>query len=104
MAQEYDKFEDSYYSPYQTDDKKYECRTGPFEGFFVGSVEFCKFNKFDKDDRKDITDNQTGTQGHLVHKLHQEQRERQVLLAHTDVLYYSTKCYKFIFSKQLCLF
>ena len=24
------------------DDKKYECRTGPFEGFFVISVEFCK--------------------------------------------------------------
>ena len=31
---------------------KYECRTGPFEGFFVSSVEFCKF-KFD--DRKDHT-------------------------------------------------
>ena len=28
---------------------KYECRTGPFEGFFVSSVEFCKFNKFDND-------------------------------------------------------
>jgi hypothetical protein len=61
MAQEYDKYGDSYYSTYQTEDKKYECRTGPFEGFFVGSVEFCKFNKFDKDnDRKD---NSTGTQG-----------------------------------------
>ena len=42
MAQEYDKYEDSYYSTYQTDDKKYECRTGPLEGFFVSSVEFCK--------------------------------------------------------------
>ena len=43
------------YSKYPTDDKKYECRTGPFEGFFVSSVEFCKFNKFDKkDDRKDL--------------------------------------------------
>ncbi len=64
MAQEYDKQGDSSYSTYQTDDKKYECQTGPFEGFFVGSVEFCKFNKFDKDDRKDIRDNnQTGTQG-----------------------------------------
>ena len=61
MAQEYDKYGDSYYSQYPTDDKKYECRTGPFEGFFVGSVEFCKFNKFDKDDRKD--NNRTGTQG-----------------------------------------
>ena len=30
----------------------YECRTGPFEGFFVSSVEFCdaKHKKFD--DRK----------------------------------------------------
>ena len=41
MAQEYDKYGDSSYSQYPTDDKKYECRTGPFEGFFVSSVEFC---------------------------------------------------------------
>ena len=61
MAQEYDKYGDSSYSQYPTDDKKYECRTGPFEGFFVSSVEFCKHVKFDKDnDRKD---NRTGTQG-----------------------------------------
>ena len=59
MAQEY--YDDSY-STYQTDDKKYECRTGPLEGFFVSSVEFCKNVKFDKD-RKDIRDNRTGTQG-----------------------------------------
>jgi hypothetical protein len=66
MAQEYDKYIDSYYSQYPTDDKKYECRTGPFEGFFVSSVEFCKHIKFDdKDDnRKDISrDNKIGTQG-----------------------------------------
>ena len=55
------------YSEYPTEEYKYECRTGPFEGFFVSSVEFCKF-KFDdnKDkDRKDdrVRDNQTGTQG-----------------------------------------
>src|SRR5215212_11070660 len=60
-AQEYDKYRDSSYSQYPTDDNKYQCRTGPFEGFFVSSVEFCKHVKFDKDnDRKD---NQTGTQG-----------------------------------------
>ena len=61
MAQEYGNS----YSQYPTDDKKYECRTGSFEGFFVSSVEFCKFNKFDKkDDRKDVSrDNKTGTQG-----------------------------------------
>ena len=47
------------YSQYPTEDNKYECRTGPFEGFFISSVEFCKF-KFDDKDRKD---NQTGTQG-----------------------------------------
>jgi hypothetical protein len=64
MAQEYDKYGDSYFSTYQTDDKKYECQTGPFEGFFVGSVEFCKNVKFDDKDRKDHTrDNRTGTQG-----------------------------------------
>ena len=59
-AQEYDKYGDSYYSQIPTDDKKYECRTGPFEGFFVSSVEFCKHIKFDDKDRKD---NRTGTQG-----------------------------------------
>jgi hypothetical protein len=62
LAQEYDKYGDSYYSTYQTDDKKYECRTGPFEGFFVSSVEFCKHIKFD-DKRKDFRDNKTGIQG-----------------------------------------
>ena len=63
MAQGYDIYRDNgYYSQYPTDDKKYECRTGPFEGFFVGSVEFCKNVKFDKDnDRKD--NNRTATQG-----------------------------------------
>ncbi len=58
-AQEYDKYGESY-STYPTDDKKYECRTGPFEGFFVSSVEFCKFKFIDKVDNKD---NSTGTQG-----------------------------------------
>ena len=62
FAQEYDKYGDSSHSTYPTDDKKYECQTGPFEGFFVSSVEFCKHIKFD--DRKDHRkDNRTGTQG-----------------------------------------
>src|SRR5688500_10970030 len=46
----YDSSQSSYgdtYSEYKTKDKKYECRTGPFEGFFVSSVEFC-----DKDSDK----------------------------------------------------
>ena len=53
----YDSYSDSSssygdaYSKYPTDDKTYECQTGPFEGFFVSSVEFCKHFKFD--DRKD---------------------------------------------------
>jgi hypothetical protein len=67
MAQEYDNYVDNKYSQYPTEVNKYECRTGPFEGFFVSSVEFCKFNKFDNDkDRKDNNrdrDNKTGTQG-----------------------------------------
>ena len=45
----------SSYSQYPTEENKYECRTGPFEGFFVSSVEFCKF-KFDDKDRKDNRD------------------------------------------------
>ena len=63
MAQEYDKYGDSSYSQYPTDDKKYECRTGPFEGFFVSSVEFCKHVKFDDNKRDQRDNNQTGTQG-----------------------------------------
>ena len=65
MAQGYDAGygDSSSYSKYPTDDNKYECRTGPLEGFFVSSLEFCKF-KFDKDDRKDNNrDNRTGIQG-----------------------------------------
>jgi len=62
MAQGYNDnyYGDSYYSQYPTDDKKYECRTGPFEGFFVSSVEFCKHAKFD--DKKD-RDAKVGPQG-----------------------------------------
>ena len=41
-----------YYSKYPTDDKRYECRTGPFEGFFVSSVEFCNLKHNKLDDRK----------------------------------------------------
>jgi hypothetical protein len=54
------------YSEYKTKDKKYECRTGPFEGFFTSSVEFCFDKKFDdkKRDHKDNRDdNKTGPQG-----------------------------------------
>jgi hypothetical protein len=66
-AQEYgayddDDYNDDMYSTYPTEVNKYECRTGPLEGFFVSSVEFCKHVKFDdKDDRKD--NNVTGIQG-----------------------------------------
>ena len=53
-AQEYGSYDyddDDTYSQYPTEVNKYECRTGPFEGFFVSSVEFCKHVKFDdKDD------------------------------------------------------
>ena len=63
MAQEYDKYGDSSYSQYPTDDKKYECRTGPFEGFFVSSVEFCKHVKFEDKRDHNRDNNQTGTQG-----------------------------------------
>src|ERR1044072_277050 len=63
-AQEYGTIDaNDMYSQYPTDDNKYQCRTGPFEGFFVSSVEFCKHVKFDDKDRKDIRDNRTGTQG-----------------------------------------
>jgi hypothetical protein len=64
MAQEYNN-DNSYgynsYSQYPTDDKKYECRTGSAEGFFVNSVEFCDVKHKFKD--RDRDDNRTGTQG-----------------------------------------
>jgi len=69
MAQGYDNYygdNNSYYSEYPTDDNKYECRTGPFEGFFVSSVEFCDAKKFDdnkKRDHLDNRDNRTGPVG-----------------------------------------
>ena len=52
-------------SKYPTNINKYECQKGPFEGFFVSSVEFCKHVKLDdKNDRKDSRDNNlTATQG-----------------------------------------
>jgi len=59
----YDNYGETNYSTYPTDDKKYECRTGPFEGFFVSSVEFCKHIKFDDNkDGKKRDNNRTGTQ------------------------------------------
>jgi hypothetical protein len=62
MAQGYDNYlSDSSYSQYPTGDKKYECRTGPFEGFFVSSVEFCKSN-FD-DSKRDVKIGPQGPQG-----------------------------------------
>ena len=51
------------YSKYPTDDKKYECRTGPFEGFFVSSVEFCKHIKLDDKKDKDGKVGPPGPQG-----------------------------------------
>ena len=57
MAQEYDAImmiDNDIIANIQLMINKYECRTGPFEGFFVSSVEFCKHVKFDdnKDDRQ----------------------------------------------------
>ena len=79
---------DNSYSQYPTEEKKYECRTGPFEGFFVSSVEFCKF-KFDKDDRKD--NNRTGTQSRSSLQRRnsqgrQEKMEPMELMEPTDLM------------------
>ena len=65
MAQKYDNnyyddnssYYSSYYSKYPTEDKKYKCRTGSLEGFFVSSVEMCMFNKFNEDNKDDNKDN-----------------------------------------------
>ena len=75
MAQEYNKYGDSSYSTYPTDDKKYECRTGPFEGFFVGSVEFCKHVKFDNDRKKKIEQELKVQQVQQVLQVHKVKEE-----------------------------
>ena len=67
MAQGYDNYYGDSYSQYPTDDKKYECRTGPFEGFFVSSVEFCKHVTFD--DKKDHRDTKVGPPGQVPQAL-----------------------------------
>jgi hypothetical protein len=48
-------YDDLSYEKEQNTDKKYECRTGPFEGFFVSSPEFCnvKVNHADKNNNND---------------------------------------------------
>ena len=90
MAQGYDIYrENSYYSQYPTDDKKYECRTGPFEGFFVSSVEFCKFINLIKMIEKTLRTIEREVKDHLVHKVHKEFKALQVLqeqLAHQVLL------------------
>jgi len=71
---------DNSYSSYPTNDKKYECRTGPFEGFFVSSVEFSKHIKFDnKNDRNNKVGPQgpAGLQGPQGQKVTLEQQEQQ---------------------------
>jgi hypothetical protein len=64
-AQEYGSYDDNdyddMYNKYPTEVNKYECGTGPAEGFFVSSVEFCKHLKFD--DRKNRDNNITGAEG-----------------------------------------
>ena len=50
-GQEYDDGYNSY-NKYPTKDYKYECQKGPFEGFFVGSVEFCDAKSFDDNKKK----------------------------------------------------
>ena len=68
MALGYNNYGDSSYSQYPTDDKKYECQTGPFEGFFVSSVEFCKHVKFDDKKDRDTKIGPPGPQGPRSYK------------------------------------
>jgi hypothetical protein len=99
MAQEYDKYGDSSYSRYQTDDKKYECQTGPFEGFFVSSVEFCKNVKFG--DNNDVGDgNGVGVEFCILESLegcfqqHVEESKLEIIkLAFEDGVEFSTYVY-----------
>ena len=98
MAQSYDNNNNNYnnyygdndmYSKYPTKENKYECRTGPFQGFFVSSVEFCKFNKFDndKDDIEKIVIIEIITeQGHKVHLAHKAQLVHKGLKVYQELM------------------
>jgi hypothetical protein len=58
----YNNYDDSIYSSYPTKINKYECQKGPFEGFFVSSVEFCKRALINNGNGTGIT-GPTGPQG-----------------------------------------
>src|SRR5688500_19718682 len=59
----YNYDDNNYFSKYPTEINKYECQKGPFEGFFVSSVEFCKHIQIDDNDRKADSDNKTDDKG-----------------------------------------
>ena len=90
-AQEYGAYVDDYddndtYSKHPTEENKYECRTGPFEGFFVSSVEFCKHIKFD-DNKRDNRDKieiiiEQELKVRPVPKAHKVQQVQSVLMEH----------------------
>ena len=86
MAQWYDNYGDSSrYSKYPTEDNKYECRTGPLEGFFVSSVEFCNLNSMIEKITIEIIEQEH--KAHLVHKEFRVYKVQLVLMvykAHLD--------------------
>ena len=62
----YDDYSDSSYSEYPSKDNKVQCKKGPFQGFFVSSVEWCDAKKFDDDkfdDKKIIKQGPKGDKG-----------------------------------------
>ena len=100
-AQEYGagSYDDDTYSKYPTKVNKYECRTGPFEGFFVSSVEFCKNVKLG--DNNDVGDgNGVGVQFCILESLegcfqqHVEESKLEIIkLAFEDGVEFSTEVY-----------
>ena len=74
-------YEDSY-SSYPTEDRPYECQTGPLEGFFTSSVEFCKNVNFEYKDKKIleiiIKQERKAPQAHKIQRVIQEQLEQLV--------------------------
>ena len=59
----------------QPNRKKYECRTGSFEGSFVSSVEFCKHVKFDE--MKETTEI-------IIKQVHKDHLAHRVFLVQQD--------------------
>ena len=73
------------YSKYPSKDNKHECQRGPFQGFFVSSVEFCDVKLPDDDKSNQDKKFKCPDSGLIVDK-----RENCLIYVHQKVLWQAT--------------